>query len=47
LRVSWAALTAAVSVTGTIAGAYSLRVEMTAAGGVALPPVVLDVAVQP
>ncbi len=40
-------VTQSLTVTGTIAGSYSLRVEMTAAGGVALPPVVLDVAVQP
>ena len=40
-------VTQLLTVTGTIAGSYSLRVEMTAAGGVALPPVVLDVAVQP
>ncbi|MBV8462557.1 MAG: glycoside hydrolase family 92 protein, partial [Acidimicrobiales bacterium] len=40
-------VTQSLTVTGTSAGSFPVRVQMSASGGVALPPVVFDVSVQP
>jgi hypothetical protein len=40
-------ITQSLTVSGAVAGTYSLHVAMTTSGGLALPPVVLDVVVHP
>jgi predicted alpha-1,2-mannosidase len=40
-------VTQSLTVSGAVAGTYPLRVTMTTSGGLALPPVVLDVVVHP